>query len=199
MSSYTHPSIPSDYDVEDAFSSTNAPNYIPTPPGYSLVTPGNISPDSSDDLTKDLLSSLSILPFHDDPYMKETSPPKDTETPVESPILVSPSSSVRSSSPVRSTTPSPDYPFDEILESCKRHRTQKQQGRTTKLEFSRIQPLDVSERLLMKLEDSEDEHQVYGRIVRIKRLLGVNTAKVGKKVTTAERLQLLEEFLLSEG
>ncbi|GJY08229.1 hypothetical protein Tco_0375283 [Tanacetum coccineum] len=70
MSSYIHPSIPSDYDVEDAFFSTNAPNYIPTPPGYSPVTPGHISPDSSDDLTKDLLSSLSISPFRDDPYMK---------------------------------------------------------------------------------------------------------------------------------
>ncbi|GJW44227.1 reverse transcriptase domain-containing protein [Tanacetum coccineum] len=70
MSSYIHPSIPSDYDVEDAFSSINAPNYIPTPLGYSLVTPRNIFPDSSDDLTKDLLSLLSILPFHDDPYMK---------------------------------------------------------------------------------------------------------------------------------
>ncbi|GJS22212.1 hypothetical protein Tco_0450844 [Tanacetum coccineum] len=45
MSSYIHPSILFDYDVEDAFSSTNAPNYIPTPPGYSPVTPGNISPD----------------------------------------------------------------------------------------------------------------------------------------------------------
>ncbi|GKD51953.1 hypothetical protein Tco_1280929 [Tanacetum coccineum] len=70
MSSYTHPSIPSDYDVDDAFSSINAPNYIPTPPSYSPVTPGNISPDSLDDLTKDILSSLSISPFHDDPYMK---------------------------------------------------------------------------------------------------------------------------------
>ncbi|GJR16418.1 hypothetical protein Tco_0799070 [Tanacetum coccineum] len=60
MSSYTHPSIPSDYDVKYAFSSKNAPNYIPTPPGYSSITPGNISPDSLDDLTKDLLSSLSI-------------------------------------------------------------------------------------------------------------------------------------------
>ncbi|GKA08699.1 putative reverse transcriptase domain-containing protein [Tanacetum coccineum] len=70
MSSYTHPSISFDYDVEDDFSSTNAPNYIPTPPSYSSVTPGNISPDSSDDLTKDLLSSLSISPFYDDPYMK---------------------------------------------------------------------------------------------------------------------------------
>ncbi|GJX84519.1 hypothetical protein Tco_0335293 [Tanacetum coccineum] len=37
---------------------------------HSPVTPGNISPDSSDDLTKDLLSSLYILPFHDDLYMK---------------------------------------------------------------------------------------------------------------------------------
>ncbi|GKB46877.1 reverse transcriptase domain-containing protein [Tanacetum coccineum] len=78
MSSYTHLSIHSDYDVDDAFSSTNAPNYIPTPPDYSPVTPGKISPDSSGDLTKDLLSSLSISPFHDDPYMKM--PPKRTST-----------------------------------------------------------------------------------------------------------------------
>ncbi|GJW43123.1 hypothetical protein Tco_0071922 [Tanacetum coccineum] len=128
MSSYIHPFIPSDYDVEDTFSSTNAPNYIPTPSGYSPVTPENISPDSSDDLTKDLLSSLSISPFHDDPYMKviqaydtippsqviialpaKISPPKDTETPI------SPSSSVESSSPIRSTTPPPDYLFNEFI------------------------------------------------------------------------------------
>ncbi|GJY74754.1 hypothetical protein Tco_0479185 [Tanacetum coccineum] len=150
MSSYTHPFIPSDYDVEDAFSSTNAPNYIPTPPSYSPVTPGNISPDSSDDLTKDLLSSLSISPFHNDLYMKviqaydaistpqviialpaivpppvfdsrdffppeEISLPKDTETPVESPILMSPSSSVGSSSPIRSTIPPSYYLLDESI------------------------------------------------------------------------------------
>ncbi|GKA48717.1 hypothetical protein Tco_0741675 [Tanacetum coccineum] len=87
MSSYTHPSIPSDYDVEDAFSSTNAPNYTPTSPDYS----------------RDFFPPEDI------------SPPKDTETPVESPIPVSPSSSVGSSSPVRSTTPPPDYPFDESI------------------------------------------------------------------------------------
>nr|GEV71647.1 hypothetical protein [Tanacetum cinerariifolium] len=40
------------------------------------------------------------------------SPPNDTETPVESPILIFPSSSGGSSSSVRSTTP-PDYLFDE--------------------------------------------------------------------------------------
>ncbi|GJV28934.1 reverse transcriptase domain-containing protein [Tanacetum coccineum] len=87
MSSYTHPSIPSDYDVKDAFSSTNAPNYTPT----------------SSDYSRDFFSPEHI------------SPPKDTETPVESPIPVSPSSSVGSSSPVRSTTPPPDYPFDESI------------------------------------------------------------------------------------
>ncbi|GJZ35520.1 hypothetical protein Tco_0581337 [Tanacetum coccineum] len=87
MSSYTHPSIPSNSDVKDAFSSTNAPNYTPTSPDYS----------------RDF-----FLP-------EDISPPKDTKTPVESPILVSPSSSVGSSSPVRSTTPPPDYPFDESI------------------------------------------------------------------------------------
>ncbi|GJW43152.1 hypothetical protein Tco_0071951 [Tanacetum coccineum] len=87
MSSYTHPSIPSDYDVKDAFSSTNAPNYTSTSPDYS----------------RDFFPTEDI------------SPPKDTETPVESPIPVSPTSSVGSSSPVRSTTPPPDYPFDESI------------------------------------------------------------------------------------
>ncbi|GKC93862.1 reverse transcriptase domain-containing protein [Tanacetum coccineum] len=73
MSSYTHLSIPFDYDVEDAFSFTYAPNYTLTSPDYS----------------QDFFPS------------KDISPPKDTETPVESPIPVSPSSSVGSSSPVR--------------------------------------------------------------------------------------------------
>ncbi|GJU09767.1 hypothetical protein Tco_1132163 [Tanacetum coccineum] len=142
--------------AEDAFSSTNTPHYIPTSPSYFLVLPGNTSPDSSDDLTKDLLSSLSISPFHDDPYMKiiqaydaisppqaiiallailppylvftitnvffplkEISSPKDIETPIESPILVSPSSLVGSSSPVRSTTPPPGYSINKLSNSVK--------------------------------------------------------------------------------
>ncbi|GJQ96334.1 reverse transcriptase domain-containing protein [Tanacetum coccineum] len=41
--------------------------------------------------------------------------PKDTKTPVESPIPISPSSYVGSSSPIRSTTPPPDYPFNESI------------------------------------------------------------------------------------
>ncbi|GKE83110.1 hypothetical protein Tco_1553110 [Tanacetum coccineum] len=71
MSTSTHPIIvPSDYDVEDAFSSIHSPDYTPVSSDYFPVSPGNTSPDSSDDLTKYLLASLAISPFHDDPYMK---------------------------------------------------------------------------------------------------------------------------------
>nr|GEV30694.1 zinc finger, CCHC-type, retrotransposon Gag domain protein [Tanacetum cinerariifolium] len=34
------------------------------------ASPGNTSPNFLDDLTKDLLASLALLPFYDDPYMK---------------------------------------------------------------------------------------------------------------------------------
>ncbi|GKA52677.1 hypothetical protein Tco_0745992 [Tanacetum coccineum] len=128
MSSSNHPTS----DIEDAFS-FNFLNYTPNSPDYFPASPRNISPDSSDNLSKYLLASLAISPFHDNPYMKAYNanklpippqvsidpppipPPKDTKTPVESPIPVSPSSLVRSSSPVRSTTPPPDYPLISYL------------------------------------------------------------------------------------
>ncbi|GJS64122.1 hypothetical protein Tco_0678686 [Tanacetum coccineum] len=62
--------VSSDFDVEDAFSSTNTPDYTLASPDYSPTSPGNTSPDPSDDLSKYLLASLAISPFHDDPYMK---------------------------------------------------------------------------------------------------------------------------------
>ncbi|GKE42572.1 hypothetical protein Tco_1469856, partial [Tanacetum coccineum] len=112
MSSPNHPTS----DIEVVFSS-NFLDYNPTSLDYFPVSPGNISPDPSNNLSKCLLASLAILPFHDDPYMQAYNipPPKDIETSVESPIPISPSSSVGSSSPVRSTTPPPDYPFDESI------------------------------------------------------------------------------------
>ncbi|GKC29117.1 hypothetical protein Tco_1036411 [Tanacetum coccineum] len=71
MSSSTHPIIIlSDSNVEDAFSSTNTPDYIPASPDYSPASPGNTSPDPSKDLSKDLFASLAISPFNDDPYIK---------------------------------------------------------------------------------------------------------------------------------
>nr|GEV75181.1 DUF4219 domain-containing protein/UBN2 domain-containing protein [Tanacetum cinerariifolium] len=71
MSTSTHPiTILSDYDIEDAFSSTNTPNYIPASPNYFPASLGNTFSDLSKDLTKYLLASLVISPFHDDLYMK---------------------------------------------------------------------------------------------------------------------------------
>nr|GEV46196.1 hypothetical protein [Tanacetum cinerariifolium] len=58
MSSPNHPT----FDIEDAFS-FNFLDYFP-------ATPGNISPDSSNDLTKYLLATLVFLPLNDDPYME---------------------------------------------------------------------------------------------------------------------------------
>ncbi|GJV08591.1 hypothetical protein Tco_1346247 [Tanacetum coccineum] len=68
---YIYPIIvPSDFDVEDAFSSTNTPDYTPASPDYFPASPRNTSPDPLDGLSKYLLASLAILPFYDDPYMK---------------------------------------------------------------------------------------------------------------------------------
>nr|GEV63808.1 reverse transcriptase domain-containing protein [Tanacetum cinerariifolium]GEW92390.1 reverse transcriptase domain-containing protein [Tanacetum cinerariifolium] len=71
MSTSTHPFIvPSDYDIEDAFSSTNTPDYTLTLPNYFPDSLRNTFSDPSKDLSKYLLASLAILPLHDDPYMK---------------------------------------------------------------------------------------------------------------------------------
>ncbi|GKA10747.1 hypothetical protein Tco_0690180 [Tanacetum coccineum] len=71
MSTSTHPIIIlSDSDVEHAFSSTNTLDYTPASPDYSLASPGNTSSDPLEDSSKDRSASLTISPFHDDPYMK---------------------------------------------------------------------------------------------------------------------------------
>ncbi|GJX51865.1 hypothetical protein Tco_0278710 [Tanacetum coccineum] len=68
---YIYPIIvTSDSDVDDVFSSTTTPNYTLASPDYSSASSGNTSPDPLDDLSKYLLTSLAISPFHDDPYMK---------------------------------------------------------------------------------------------------------------------------------
>nr|GEV33118.1 hypothetical protein [Tanacetum cinerariifolium] len=77
MSTATHPIIIlSDFDVEEAFSSTNTPNYTPASPNYSLASPGNTASDFEtksgplEDPFKDHSASLSISLFHDDSYIK---------------------------------------------------------------------------------------------------------------------------------
>ncbi|GKE37841.1 hypothetical protein Tco_1461246, partial [Tanacetum coccineum] len=71
MSTSTHPIIiPSDVNNEDSFSSISTPDYTLASLDYLLPLPGNTFSDSSNDLSKYLLASLAISPFHDDPYMK---------------------------------------------------------------------------------------------------------------------------------
>nr|GEY54114.1 hypothetical protein [Tanacetum cinerariifolium] len=62
--------ILSDPDVEDAFSSTYSPDYTSASLDYFLASLGNTSSNPSEDLSKYLLASQDISPFHDDPYMK---------------------------------------------------------------------------------------------------------------------------------
>ncbi|GJX31645.1 hypothetical protein Tco_0241500 [Tanacetum coccineum] len=88
MSKSTHPIIVlSDSYIEDAFSSTTTPNYIPASSDYFPASPGNTFFDPSEDLSKDLLASLTISPFHDDPYMKVMQAYNATsnESPIPSP------------------------------------------------------------------------------------------------------------------
>nr|GEU95522.1 hypothetical protein [Tanacetum cinerariifolium] len=68
-----------DSDAEDAFSSTNTPDYTPASPAspdYSPASPGNTASDSktksdpSEDPFEDHSAPLAISPFHDDSYMK---------------------------------------------------------------------------------------------------------------------------------
>ncbi|GJZ70710.1 reverse transcriptase domain-containing protein, partial [Tanacetum coccineum] len=68
------------------FFPTHSPDYIPASPDYSPASQGNTSPDPSDDLSKYLLASLAMSPFHDDPYMKVMQAYNATSN--ESPILL---------------------------------------------------------------------------------------------------------------
>ncbi|GJY22602.1 hypothetical protein Tco_0396260 [Tanacetum coccineum] len=112
---YIYPIIvPSDSNVEDAFSSTNTPNYTLASPDYFPASPGNTSPDPSDDLSKYLLASLAILPFYDDPYMKVMQAYDATIN--ESPILLP-------QAPIAPPTALPQSPISHKT-SLERHEEQ---------------------------------------------------------------------------
>ncbi|GKB79879.1 hypothetical protein Tco_0946774 [Tanacetum coccineum] len=128
-SDYIYPIIvPSDVNIEDAFSSTNTPDYTPALPDYSSASPGNTSTNPSDDLSKYLLASLAISPFHDDPYMKvvqaynatsNESPIPPLQAPIAPPTILPPSPVL----PLSSMFNSRDFFLPkEILPSQKRAR-----------------------------------------------------------------------------
>ncbi|GKA59597.1 putative reverse transcriptase domain-containing protein [Tanacetum coccineum] len=79
--------------IEDDFSSTNTLDYTPASPDYFLASPGNTFSDPLEDLSKDLLASLTISPFHDDPYIKvmQAYNATNNESPIPSPrALITP-------------------------------------------------------------------------------------------------------------
>ncbi|GKD05019.1 hypothetical protein Tco_1179993 [Tanacetum coccineum] len=127
MSTSNHPIIvPSNFDIEDAFSSTHSPDYTLASLDYSPASPGNTFSDSSKCLSKDLLASLAISPFHDDPYMKfmqaynatsNESPIPPLQAPIASPTVL-PSSIVLSLSLM--FDPRDFFLPEEILPSRKR-------------------------------------------------------------------------------
>ncbi|GKA23997.1 hypothetical protein Tco_0710030 [Tanacetum coccineum] len=126
MSTSTHPIIIlSDSDVEDAFSSTNTPDYTPASPDYSPASPGNTSSDPSEDSSKDRSASLTISPFHDDPYMKvmqaynatnNESPIPLPQAPIAPPTIVPPQKRARFLSSSSTDSSAPPHVF-EIGES----------------------------------------------------------------------------------
>ncbi|GJT29406.1 hypothetical protein Tco_0909681 [Tanacetum coccineum] len=123
-----HIIVPSDSNVEDAFSSTTTPDYTPASPDYFPASPKNTSPDPLDDLSKYLLASLAISPFHDDPYMKVMQAYNVTSNESPIPPLQAPiaPSTVLPPSPVLPLSPMFDpqdfFLLEEILPPQKRAR-----------------------------------------------------------------------------
>nr|GEU79907.1 hypothetical protein [Tanacetum cinerariifolium] len=80
MSSPNHPT----FNTDDAFSS----NFL----DYTTASPGNISPDPTDNLSKYLLASPAILPFHNvQAYNAANKPHIPSPDPITPPVILTPS------------------------------------------------------------------------------------------------------------
>ncbi|GKA15345.1 hypothetical protein Tco_0695092 [Tanacetum coccineum] len=160
-SDYIYPIIvPSDFDVEDAFSSTNTPDYTPASPDYSPASPGNTSPDPSDDLSKYLLASLAISPFHDDPYMKVMQAYNATSNELPIPLP---------QAPIAPPTVLPPSPVFEIGESShKTHLERHEEQIKTILNHLDELPLECIEHMEDKIKGLEqtrhDDEIVLARV-----------------------------------
>ncbi|GJX06589.1 hypothetical protein Tco_0194521 [Tanacetum coccineum] len=96
MSTSTHPIIvPSDSDIEDAFSSTHTLDYTPTSSDYFPASPGNTSPDPLDDLSN---NESPILPLQA-PIAPPTILPASPILPPQKPARFLSSSSTNPSAP----------------------------------------------------------------------------------------------------
>nr|GEY45643.1 hypothetical protein [Tanacetum cinerariifolium] len=109
MSSPNHPT----FKIDDTFSS-NFPDYVSASLNYFPTSPGNTSPDSSNDFTKYLLVTLVFSPLHDDPYM-EVMQAYDATNELPIPPLQAPIALLTVVPPVVSLFDSQDFfPLEEI-------------------------------------------------------------------------------------
>ncbi|GJS33076.1 hypothetical protein Tco_0531458 [Tanacetum coccineum] len=158
MSTSTHPIIVlSDSYIKDAFSSTNTPDYTPASLDYFLASPRNTFSDPSEDLSKDLLASLAISPFHDDPYMKvmqaynatnNESPIPPPRAPIAPPTILPPSP-VLPSSPLFDPR---DFFLPEEIFSHKTHLERHEEQTKTILNHLNELPLERIEHMEDKIE-----------------------------------------------
>nr|GEW01520.1 hypothetical protein [Tanacetum cinerariifolium] len=78
-------------NIEDAFSS-NFPNYISASSNYVLASPGkNYSESSNNSFGLVPIASLTLLLFHDDPYMKVMHSYYAKKSPIPLPVIMPPS------------------------------------------------------------------------------------------------------------
>nr|GEU67482.1 reverse transcriptase domain-containing protein [Tanacetum cinerariifolium] len=146
---------PSDSDIEDAFSSTNTPDYTSASPDYFPASPGNTPHDSSNDLTKYLLALLSFSPFHDDSYMKVMQAYDVTDNelsiipqaPIAPSIILPPSSMLSPSLNSRNF-----FRPEEILPPKKRAR-----GRSSSYTFALPQVFEIEESSRVTLLERHEE------------------------------------------
>ncbi|GJS85900.1 hypothetical protein Tco_0752441 [Tanacetum coccineum] len=92
------------------------------PSDYSPASPGNTSPDPSDDLSKYLLSLLAISPFHDDPYMKVMQAYNATSNESHIPVPQAPIAPPTTLAPSPMFDPQDFFLPEEILPPQKRAR-----------------------------------------------------------------------------
>ncbi|GJZ06707.1 hypothetical protein Tco_0540500 [Tanacetum coccineum] len=178
MSSSTHPIIDlSNSNVKDAFSSTNTPDYAPASPDYFPASLGNTPSDSSDDLTKYILASLAISPFHDDPYMKvmqaynttnNESPISLPQAPIAPPTILPPQKRARFLSSSSTDFSTPPQVFEIGESSRKTHLERHEEQIETILNHLDELPLERIEHMEDKIKGLEqirhDDEIVLARV-----------------------------------
>ncbi|GKD40673.1 hypothetical protein Tco_1260880 [Tanacetum coccineum] len=145
MSTSNHPIIVLfDSDFEDAFSSTHSPDYTLASLDYFPASPRNTSPNPLDDLSKYLLASLAISPFHDDLYMKVMQAYDATSNELPFPLPQAPIA------PPTVLPPSPVLPLSPI--SYKTHLERHEEQIETILNHLDELPLERIEHMEDKIE-----------------------------------------------